>query len=69
MDAWRLELGIAIKSGKNSERIFSTDTVYFFHHGNLTNRDRDIPRISKENRLADEEKRTEDDSKKTEILR
>ena len=69
MDAWRLELGIAVKSGKNSERIFSTDTVYFFHHGNLTNRDRDIPRISKENRLADEEKRTEDDSKKTEILR
>lgn len=45
MDAWRLDLGIAVKSGKDSERTFITDTVFFFHHGNLTNRDRDIPKV------------------------
>lgn len=45
MPSWRLELGIAVKSGKDSERIFTTDTIYFFHHGNMTNRDRDIPDI------------------------
>ncbi len=44
MDAYQLVLGIAVQSGKDSEKNFITDTVYFFHHGNLTNRDRDIPR-------------------------
>ena len=44
MDAYKLMLGIAVKSGKDSERKFLTDTIYFFHHGNLTNRDMDIPR-------------------------
>ena len=48
MEAWRLDLGIAVKSGKDSERYFITDTVFFFHHGNLTNRDRDIPKRIKE---------------------
>jgi len=43
MTALRLDLGIAVKSGKNANRNFLTDTVYFFHHGNLTNRDKDIP--------------------------
>ena len=43
MDAWQLDLGIAVKSGKDSERKFITDTIFFFRHGNLTNRDRDIP--------------------------
>ena len=56
MDAWRLNLGIAVKSGKNTERKFKTDTVFFFHHGNLTNRDRDIPKIPKENKHSDGEK-------------
>lgn len=50
MEAWRLDLGIAVKSGKDKERSFITDTLFFFHHGNLTNRDRDIPEISKEER-------------------
>ena len=45
MDAWRLDLGIAVKSGKDRERTFITDTIFFFHHGNLTNRDRDIPKV------------------------
>lgn len=48
MEAWRLDVGIAVKSGKDAERSFITDTIFFFHHGNLTNRDRDIPRISTE---------------------
>ena len=56
MDAWRLNLGIAVKSGKDTERKFITDTVYFFHHGNLTNRDRDIPKISKEAKRSEDEK-------------
>ena len=56
MEAWRLILGIAVKSGKDSERKFITDTVYFFHHGNLTNRDRDIPKIPKEDKRSDDEK-------------
>ena len=47
MPAWKLELGIAVKSGKDSERHFTTETVYFFHHGNMTNRDRDIPDVPK----------------------
>lgn len=56
MEAWRLELGIAVKSGKDAERNFTTDTVFFFHHGNLTNRDRDIPRIPKEERRTGDER-------------
>lgn len=44
MEAWRLDLGIAVKSGIDRERYFTTDVVFFFHHGNLTNRDRDIPK-------------------------
>ena len=56
MEAWRLDLGIAVKSGKDEERNFITDTVFFFHHGNLTNRDRDIPKISKEERRPDDGK-------------
>ena len=48
MEAWRLDLGIAVRSGKDSKRNFITDTVFFFHHGNLTNRDRDIPKRIKE---------------------
>ncbi len=56
MDAWRLNLGIAVKSGKDTERKFITDTVFFFHHGNLTNRDRDIPKISKEAKRSEDEK-------------
>ena len=56
MEAWRLDLGISVKSGKDSERRFLTDTVFFFHHGNLTNRDRDIPGISKEESRPGEEK-------------
>ena len=56
MDAWRLILGIAVKSGKDTERKFITDTVFFFHHGNLTNRDRDIPKIPKEVKPSEEEK-------------
>lgn len=47
MEAWRLDLGIAVKSGIDRERYFTTDVVFFFHHGNLTNRDRDIPKRSK----------------------
>ena len=56
MDAWRLNLGIAVKSGKDTERKFITDTVFFFHHGNLTNRDRDIPKIPKEAKRSEDEK-------------
>jgi len=56
MEAWRLDLGIAVKSGKDEERNFITDTVFFFHHGNLTNRDRDIPKVSKEERRTDDGK-------------
>ena len=56
MDAWRLNLGIAVKSGKDTERKFITDTIFFFHHGNLTNRDRDIPKISKEAKRSEDEK-------------
>ena len=48
MEAWRLDLGIAVKSGIDRERYFTTDVVFFFHHGNLTNRDRDIPKRIKE---------------------
>ena len=48
MEAWKLELGISVKSGKDSHRKFLTDTVFFFHHGNLTNRDRDIPKRTKD---------------------
>ena len=47
MEAWRLDLGIAVKSGIDRERYFTTDVVFFFHHGNLTNRDRDIPKRTK----------------------
>ena len=57
MEAWRLELGIAVKSGKDAERNFTTDTVFFFHHGNLTNRDRDIPRVPKEERQTGDERK------------
>ena len=56
MDAWRLNLGIAVKSGKDTERKFITDTIFFFHHGNLTNRDRDIPKISEEAKRSEDEK-------------
>ena len=56
MDAWRLILGIAVKSGKDTERKFITDTVFFFHHGNLINRDRDIPKIPKEAKRSEDEK-------------
>ena len=56
MEAWRLNLGIAVKSGKDTERRFITDKVFFFHHGNLTNRDRDIPKIPKEDKRPDAEK-------------
>ena len=56
MDAWRLNLGIAVKSGKDTERKFITDTIFFFHHGNRTNRDRDIPKISKEAKRSEDEK-------------
>ena len=56
MEAWRLNLGIAVKSGKDTERTFETDTVFFFHHGNLINRDRDIPKIPKEDKRSDDEK-------------
>lgn len=56
MDAWRLNLGIAVKSGKDTERKFITDTVFFFHHGNMTNRDRDIPKIPKEVKPSEEKK-------------
>ena len=56
MEAWRLNLGIAVKSGKDTERKFKTDTIFFFHHGNLTNRDRDIPKIPKEDKRSDDEK-------------
>ena len=56
MEAWRLNLGIAVKSGKDTERKFKTDTIFFFHHGNLTNRDRDIPKIPKEDKWSDDEK-------------
>jgi hypothetical protein len=52
MEAWRLDLGIAVKSGIDRERYFTTDVVFFFHHGNLTNRDRDIPK-----RIKGEEKK------------
>ena len=57
MDAYKLMLGIAVKSGKDSERKFLTDTIYFFHHGNLTNRDRDIPQEpeKKDERKGDQE--------------
>ena len=48
MEAWRLDLGIAVKSGIDRERYFTTDVIFFFHHGNLTNRDRDIPKRTKE---------------------
>ena len=48
MEAWRLDLGITVKSGIDRERYFTTDVVFFFHHGNLTNRDRDIPKRIKE---------------------
>lgn len=48
MEAWRLDLGIAVKSGVDRERYFTTDVVFFFHHGNLSNRDRDIPKRTKE---------------------
>ena len=47
MEAWRLDLGIAVKSGIDRERYFTKDVVFFFHHGNLTNRDRDIPKRTK----------------------
>ena len=47
MEAWRLDLGIAVKSGIDRERYFTTDVIFFFHHGNLTNRDRDIPKRTK----------------------
>ena len=57
MEAWRLELGIAVKSGKDAERNFTTDTVFFFHHGNLTNRDSDIPRVHKEERQTGDERK------------
>ena len=65
MEAWRLDVGIAVKSGKDNERNFTTDTIFFFHHGNLTNRDRDIPRIPKEERQNDEKSRTNDDRSRT----
>lgn len=56
MDAWRLDLGISVISGKDSTRNFKTDTVFFFHHGNLTNRDRDIPKLPKEDGRSGDKK-------------
>ena len=47
MDVYRLDVGIAVKSGKDSVRNYVTDSVYFFHHGNLTNKDKDIPKPDK----------------------
>lgn len=61
MEAWRLDVGIAVKSGKDNERFFTTDTIFFFHHGNLTNRDRDIPRIPKEERRNEDRNRNDDE--------
>lgn len=57
MEAYKLVLGISVKSGKSGERSFITDTVYFFYHGNLTNRDRDISERSKEESRREKENR------------
>lgn len=48
LEAYRLDLGIEVKSGKDSTRTFTTDSIYFFHHGNLTNKDKDIPKSAKD---------------------
>lgn len=61
MEAWRLDVGIGVKSGKDNERNFTTDTIFFFHHGNLTNRDRDIPHIPKEERRNEDRNRNDDE--------
>lgn len=47
MDAYRLDIGVEVKLGKDSSRMFVMDSVYFFHHGNLTNTDKDIPKPEK----------------------
>lgn len=52
MDAYRLDLGIEVRSGKDSVRTFATDSLYFFHHGNLTNKDKDIPKPDKSRKDA-----------------
>lgn len=40
-DSYRLDLGIEVKAGAEKKKLV-TDTIYFFHNGNLTNRDTDI---------------------------
>jgi polysaccharide deacetylase 2 family uncharacterized protein YibQ len=40
-DAYRLELGITVKAG-NGTKNYTTDTIYFFHNGNLVKPDKDI---------------------------
>ena len=40
-DSYRLDLGIEVKAGKGTQQ-YTTDTIYFFHNGNLTRADKDI---------------------------
>jgi polysaccharide deacetylase 2 family uncharacterized protein YibQ len=44
-DSYRLDLGIEVKAGKGTQT-YTTDTIYFFHNGNLTKVDKDIRKPS-----------------------
>ena len=45
-EAYRLDLGISVKNGEAGEKTFVTDSVFFFHNGNLTKKDKDIPKTT-----------------------
>ena len=55
-DSYRLDLGLEVKAGKGFQQ-YITDTIYFFHNGNLARVDKDI-------RKPDPKKKTGTDTKK-----
>ena len=50
-DSYRLDLGIEVKAGKGTQK-YITDTIYFFHNGNLTRVDKDIRKPDSKNKAA-----------------
>ena len=46
-DAYKAEVGISVKAGSGSKS-FVTDTIFFFHNGNLTKKDKDVKDLPEE---------------------
>ena len=46
-DAYKAEVGISVKAGAGSKS-FVTDTIFFFHNGNLTKKDKDVKDLPEE---------------------